>query len=109
MTLSKHRHRTRHLVDPEVAAGLDDFPPFNFTTAALSAIRARLSQPIDGARDPALLFPGLTRSKHHVRGLGGDPEVGVLLYEPADGAAVRLSWSGFMAAASSWELPRMTT
>lgn len=83
MTLTERTVSTRHLVDPEVVSVLDDFQPFEFTVAALPAIRERLGTPPPGAPDPAELFPGVTRTERLIPGLEGDPDVSILLYEPA--------------------------
>jgi acetyl esterase/lipase len=87
MTDTQHPVSTRHLVDPEVADMLDSFPPFTFTAETLPLIREAMAQPRPGLPDPAELFPGVTRTLHHVAGLNGDPEVPVLLYEPENRAA----------------------
>jgi acetyl esterase/lipase len=86
MTTTDRTVSTRHLVDSEVAPILDAYQSFEITTATLPAIRERMSTPPPGAPDPAELFPGVTRTEHVIPGLDGDPDVGILWYEPADRA-----------------------
>ncbi|MCW2932898.1 MAG: alpha/beta hydrolase [Actinomycetia bacterium] len=86
MTSTDRTVSTRHLVDPEAAPLLDAFQPFEFTVATLPAIREGQSTPQPGAPDPAELYPGVTRTEHSIPGLDGDPDVGILFYEPAERA-----------------------
>ncbi|MFC5752413.1 alpha/beta hydrolase [Actinomadura rugatobispora] len=78
---------TRHLVDPAVAPALDVFPAFAFSAETLPAMRARMGRTVEGAPDPAELYPDVDRSEHRVPGAAGDPDVRVLHYEPRGRAA----------------------
>jgi acetyl esterase/lipase len=77
---------TRHLVDPEIVAMLDQFPAFQFTAEALPEIRTNLDQMFaeQGALTPA--FPDIAVSERLVPGPQGAPEVRVLLYQPKGAA-----------------------
>ncbi|HEX3958278.1 MAG TPA: alpha/beta hydrolase [Trebonia sp.] len=86
MTSTERTVSTRHLVDPETLPLLDAFQPIEFTVAALPAIREGMNAPQPGAPDPAELYPGVTRTELSIPGLDGDPDVGILLYEPAERA-----------------------
>lgn len=83
MTISDHTVSTRHLVDPEVAPMLDTYPHFEFAAATLPAIREQVNTPQPGMPDPAELYPDVTRTERFIPGLGSDPDVGILFYEPA--------------------------
>ena len=84
MTSTERTVSTRHLVDPETLPLLDFFQPFEFTVATLPAIRERQIALQAGMPDLAELYPGVTRTEHSIPGLDGDPDVGILLYEPAE-------------------------
>jgi triacylglycerol lipase len=86
LTSSDRTVTTLNLVDPETVPLLDAFQPFEFTDATLPAIREGMNAPQPGAPDPAELYPGVTRTEHSIPGLDGDPDVGILLYEPAERA-----------------------
>jgi acetyl esterase/lipase len=94
MTITDRTVSTRHLVDPEVAPILDGYQAFEITAATLPAIRERMGTPPPGGPDPAELFPGVTRTDHVIPGLDGDPDIGILVYEPAERAtpAPALVW-----------------
>lgn len=85
---------TRALVDPEIAAVLDDFPPFNLSADTLAGVRERLGQRRADAPDPAESLPGVTRTEHLVPGADGDPAVRVLCFVPAgrDATGAGLVW-----------------
>jgi triacylglycerol lipase len=80
MSMTDRSRSTRHLVDPAVDAVLDVFPPFVFSAEALPAVRERMGRPVEGAPDPAELYPDVDRSEHRVPGADGDPDVRVLHY-----------------------------
>ena len=86
MTSAERTVSTRHLVDPETLPLLDAFQPFEFSAATLPAIREAFNTPQPGAPDPAELYPGVVRTEHSIPGLDGDPDVGILLYEPQERA-----------------------
>lgn len=75
---------TRHLVDPELAPMLEQFPATTMTPESLSQIRAMtrdmLSQALASGAVPQ--FPDITVSEHFVPGPAGAPEVRVLVYLP---------------------------
>jgi triacylglycerol lipase len=83
MTISERTVSTRHLVDAEAAPVLDAYQPFELSVAALPAVRERLRTPPPGAPDPAEVYPDVTRTELSIPGLDGDPDVAILLFEPA--------------------------
>jgi acetyl esterase/lipase len=87
MSMTEHPTSTRHLVDPDVAAVLDVFPPFVFSAETLPTIREGMGRTIEGAPDPAEVYPDVERSEHHVPGTEGNPDVRVLHYGPRQPAA----------------------
>jgi acetyl esterase/lipase len=70
---------TRHLVDPELIAILDQIPTTKLTTEILGRIRAMSAQ----ARPDSPEFPDITVSERFVPGPEGAPDVRVLVYLPA--------------------------
>lgn len=73
---------SRHLIDPEIVAMLDVFPTLNLSAQTLQGVREMMGAPVEGAPDPAELFPNVVVTEHLVPGAEGDPEVRVLYYEP---------------------------
>jgi acetyl esterase/lipase len=82
MTMTDRSVRSRHLVDPDVAPALDAFTPFSFSAETLPAMRERMGRTVEGAPDPAILYPDVDRSERRVPGANGDPDVRVLHYVP---------------------------
>lgn len=74
---------TRHLVDPEVADLLDIFPPLSLSAETLPLVREAMGAPVEGAPDPAEVYPDVTATERWVPGADGDPDVRILCYEPA--------------------------
>jgi triacylglycerol lipase len=87
VTVTDHPTSSRHLVDREVSAVLDVFPPFNLAPDTLDAVRDRLSRPVEGAPDPAQYFPRVVRTEYRIPGAGSDPEVRVIHYRLQDAPA----------------------
>lgn len=75
---------TRHLVDPEVAPLLDVFPPLNLSAETLPLVREGQGQPVEGAPDPAEVYPAVTSTERLIPGADGDPDVRILHYEPVN-------------------------
>ncbi len=73
---------SRHMVDPELAPGLDFLPTMDFASGNLPALRAQLQELYDlQARE---LPAGEVRQREvFVPGPEGEPDVRVLVYEPA--------------------------
>lgn len=72
---------SRHLVDPELAAVLEQLPPSPpLSAASIPMIRAGSAALLAGRPVPE--FPGRTVSEHHVPGPEGAPDVRALLYKP---------------------------
>jgi acetyl esterase/lipase len=73
---------TRHLVDPEIDAMLDQFPRFEFTPESLPAIRSAMDDMF--AQQSTLIppFPDVEVSERYVPGPAGSPDVRVLVYLP---------------------------
>ena len=71
---------TRHLVDPELLPVLDASPPFEWSEALLPTVRAQ-------SRRPPVMPEDVARTEMTVRqvpGPSGAPDVGVVIYRPAD-------------------------
>ena len=81
---------TRHLVDPELAALIEQIPDSVLTTETLKQIRAMSSQP------PATLnqVAALSVREHFIPGPEGTPDVRVLVYRPeaVEGPLPALLW-----------------
>src|SRR3954452_23399023 len=73
---------SRHLIDPELVAALDQFPGLQFTEESLPQIRA-LGEEM-WAQQAALLpaFPDIEVAGRGVPGPAGAPDVRVLVYVP---------------------------
>ncbi len=76
---------TRHLVDPELVAILDQLPTSALTTETLRQIRAMRSQtPVDLSQSPTLSV-----SERLIPGPPGAPDVRVLVYQPTPAREAR--------------------
>ncbi|GAB89542.1 alpha/beta hydrolase [Gordonia rhizosphera] len=86
--------RSRHLVDPEIAAPLEVYPPFEFTVESLPTIRERLRQSMSARPSAAELFPDVIVTERRIAGSPGGPDVRVLQYEPREavGPAAGMVW-----------------
>ena len=73
---------TRHLVDPEVAPLLDQFPSLQFTPEILPQVRASMGEMFEQLGSLAPAFPDIEVSERHVPGPEGAPDVRVLVYLP---------------------------
>ena len=73
---------TRHLVDPELAATLEQFPPLVLTPEILPQVRAISAEQFAQMRPLLPTFPEITVDERRVPGLAGEPEVRVLVYRP---------------------------
>ena len=82
MTLKPAAISSRHLIDPEIVALLDVFPVLNLSAETLPVVRETMGAPIEGAPDPAELFPDVTSTEYMVPGAEGDPDVRVIYYAP---------------------------
>src|SRR5205085_811724 len=69
---------TKHLVDPELVAILDQIPASELTTETLSQIRAMSSQSFVDFLQPS----NLSISERFIPGPEGAPKVRVLIYQP---------------------------
>jgi acetyl esterase/lipase len=78
---------TRYLVDPELVAALDLFPPLELSNEAVVQIRAMQEEMRAqmAAHQPA--FPGIAVSERFIPGPEGAPEVRVLVYQPTTAQA----------------------
>lgn len=73
---------TKHLVDPELVAMLDQFPALELTAETLGQIRAMM-QAMRSQTPPNLpAFPDIAVSERFVPGPEGAPDVRVLVYLP---------------------------
>jgi acetyl esterase/lipase len=75
---------SKHLVDPELVAILDQFPTRVFTTETLPLIRAADKEGVASMLANQPTFPDISVSERLVPGPEGAPEVRVLVYEPAN-------------------------
>ena len=76
---------TRHLIDPELTAALDAFPPIQLTPDSLPLIRSAMA---DMFTQQAAIMPASTDievSEHQAPGPAGAPDVRVLVYLPKAG------------------------
>ncbi|HEY4388957.1 MAG TPA: alpha/beta hydrolase [Ktedonobacteraceae bacterium] len=73
---------TRHLVDPELVALLDQFPTSVLTAEILVPTRAKMAAMISQASANLPQFPGLSVSERFIPGPEGAPDVRVLVYLP---------------------------
>jgi acetyl esterase/lipase len=73
---------TRHLIDPELTATLDAFPPLVFTPESLPLIRSGMADMFAQQAAMAPSFPDIAVSEHHVPGPAGAPDVRLLVYLP---------------------------
>ena len=73
---------TRHLIDPELIALIDAFPPLQLTPESLPQVRAGFAEMF--AQQAAMLpaFPDIEVSERRVPGPTGAPDVRVLVYLP---------------------------
>ena len=71
---------SKHLVDPELAPALDQFPPFNFSPETLPMMRAGLEEMAKATAGAAVA--GVEREEKFVPGPKGAPDVRVLIYTP---------------------------
>ncbi len=81
--------RSRHLVDPELAAGLESIPQLDFSVDNLPALRSQLGAMYD--QQARALPPSDTVERREVcaPGAAGDPDVRMLLYIPAGATGPR--------------------
>lgn len=73
---------TKHLVDPEIVAMLDLFPPLQFTPATLPQVRADLTALSAQMAAGLPAFPDIEVTERFVPGPSGAPDVRVLVYLP---------------------------
>ena len=73
---------TRHLVDPDIAPFLDQFPTLQFTPEILPQVRALSSQMFEQLGGLLPEFPDIEVSERRVPGPEGAPDVRVLVYLP---------------------------
>lgn len=76
----------RHLVDPELLAGLSLFPPMDFASESLASIRERAGRSSAGAAVCA--EPEVDVAERQIAGPGGDM-LGLLLYLPREAPTPR--------------------
>src|SRR4051794_28931239 len=77
---------TRHLVDPELAPVLDQFPTLQFTPEILPQVRAMTAEMNAGRRALLPTFPDIELHERQVPGPAGAPDVPVRIYRPRDAA-----------------------
>jgi len=73
---------TRHLVDPELAPLLEQFPAARFTPETLPQIRTMMAERSDQMRALLPAFPDIDVRERHIPGPAGAPDVRVLVYLP---------------------------
>lgn len=77
---------TRNLVDPELVAILDMFPPLALTTESLQQMRTFLKEMYTQAPADAPDFSAISVKERLIPGAPGAPDVRVLVYQPTNGA-----------------------
>lgn len=75
---------TRHLVDPELAAILDIFPPLTFTSESLALIRTSLKEMNTQVPADVPDFSAISVQERYVPGPQEAPDMRVLVYLPAN-------------------------
>lgn len=75
---------TRHLVDPEIAPLIDQFPMLEFSPEALPGIRVGINEMLAQMASLAPPFPTVALSERRVPGPAGAPDVRVLIYQPKE-------------------------
>lgn len=78
---------SRHLVDPELLAFLDQFPGPVFTAETLRQMRAMTGEWLAQMAANLPAFPEISVSERFVPGPAGAPDVRVLVYQPTTVAA----------------------
>jgi acetyl esterase/lipase len=78
---------TRHLVVPELVAGLDMFPTLNLTAETLPQARAGFNEMLEQMNATVPAFPDIAVSERSIPGPQGSPDVRVLVYLPRNVAA----------------------
>lgn len=73
---------TRHLVDPQLAPLLDQFPALDLDPETLPQIRAMTAEMFEQQRALIPEYPDIEVQERHVPGAEGDPDVRVLVYLP---------------------------
>jgi acetyl esterase/lipase len=73
---------TRHLVDPELVAFLDQTPPLRLTRENLPGIRAERKQLLAEQRSAQRVFPDIDVQERSLSSEPGAPDVRVLVYVP---------------------------
>jgi acetyl esterase/lipase len=76
------RMTTRHLVDPELLAFLDQNPPLRLTREALPDIRAQRKELLAQQKPMQSVFPDIEVSERYLPSAPGTPDVRVLVYLP---------------------------
>src|SRR5581483_4749811 len=74
---------TRHLVDPELVAMLDQFPPLELSDETVGQIRAMMATMRTQILPDLPQFPEIAVREHFVPDPQGAPDVRVLIYQPA--------------------------
>lgn len=85
---------TRHLVDSELIAMLDQFPALSLTPETLRQIRAMTQEMLAHAPVNVPEFPDISVSERFIPGPAGAPDVRVLVYQPTSeqGSKPALLW-----------------
>ena len=85
---------SRHLVDPELEALLDSFPPFQFSREVLPTIRQMQTETFEQMRGSLPAYDNVEVTEKKVPGAPGDPDVRVLVYRPknVEGKVPGLLW-----------------
>lgn len=81
---------SRHLVDPEILAAYEAFPPIHLSAETLATVRAMHLELTDKYWSTIPLdMTGLRLSEHRIPGAPGDPTVRVLVIEPTAASSPR--------------------
>ena len=99
---------TRHLVDPELAAALDQFPSLELTAETVTQIRAMQEEMRSRTTASQPAFPDIAVSERFVPGPEGAPQVRVLIYlpTPTPAAVPALLWmhgGGYVIGSADWD------
>jgi acetyl esterase/lipase len=99
---------SRHLLDPQVAAAVDQLPRLPQAQENLHSRRAAYAQLMDALLPLLPAIPGIDASEHHAPGNAGEPPVRLLVYRPQQPAQTlpALLWihgGGYVDGRADWD------
>lgn len=100
--------RMNHLLDPELAAVLDQLPAISVNPETLLEVRAMRAQQMEAYLATLPGFPGVEVSERHAPGNVGAPDVRVLVYRPVESeqtlpALLWMHGGGYVSGRADWD------